>query len=341
MSLLNKKINPKMFRESMDRCYSGVKADPYLAGRIIASEKEKTVTGRRLSVRFVCIVAALVVLAAAAAAGIELAHHQVWSADGEMHDFTIPQIDEEKPETYPGMSESREDLNNAMSIMMSEIPDDEYAVVWYEYSMDGENTSKYVRPHEKVKVFTSFGEFRKYMAKVEYLTIPSWLPEDVAEEDFYAEVEIGLKSEEEGKLIWDDFEEKNEKAQLIEEREKGEIHLRRYHFDEADEIIKGYTVSAYSERFGALNAHGEVSSDGAVFTIDEDRTTRPVQIPGMDHSLLVISPHPEWPTPHELLMRRNLDTKAFFGKEVEAEEIVYAATDGSEPECMLKMFGGQ
>ena len=341
MSLLNKKINPKMFRESMDRCYSGVKADPYLAGRIIASEKEGTRTGRRLSVRFVCILAALVVLAAAAVAGIELAHHKVWSADGEMHDFTVPQIYEEKPETYPGMSVSREELDNTMSVMMSEIPDDEYAVAWYEYSMDGVNTSRNLRTHAKVKVFTSFGEFREYMANVEYLTIPSWLPEDVAEDDFYAEVEFGLKSEADDQLTWDYYEEQNEKAQLIEEREEGPVHLRRYHFDEADEIIKGYTVSVYSESLHGLNVHGEVSTSGGVFTIEDDRTTRPVQIPGMDNSLLVISPNPEWPNMHELLMRRNLDTKALFGKDVEAEEIAYASTDGPEPECMLKMFGGQ
>ena len=40
-------------------------------------------------------------------------------------------------------------------------------------------------------------------------------------------------------------------------------------------------------------------------------------------------------------LSRNLDSKTLFGKDVEAEEIVYAATDGSEPECMLKMFAGE
>ena len=338
---MNNKIDPKAFRESMDRCYSGVRGDPFLAGRIIASEKAGTSTGRRFSVRFVLILAALVILATAAVAGMELARSTVWSVDGEMHEFTVPEIYEEKPDTYPGMSVSREELNNTLSIMISEIPDDEYAVAWYEYSMDGVNTTKHTRTHNKIKTFTSFGEFREYMANVEYLTIPSWLPEDVGEEDFYAEIQFGLQSEEDDKIIWDDFEEKNEKAQLIEERTEGDVHLRRYHFDEADEIIKGYTVSVYSESLGALNAHGEVSTYGTVFTIEDDRTTRPAQIPGMDHALLVISPNPEWPTPHELLMRRNLDSKTLFGKDVEAEEIVYAATDGSEPECMLKMFAGE
>ncbi len=338
--MLNNQINQKMFRESMDRCCSGVKADPFLAGRVIATEKTEKGSSRKLSVRFVCIVAALVVLATAAVAGIELARYRVWYG-GEVYELTVPQIYEEKPETYPGINESTEELNYTMSVLMSEVPDDEYAEAWFEYSMDGVNTTRSIRVHDKIKVFTSFREFREYMANVEYLTIPSWIPEDVAEEDFYAEVQFGLKSEEDDRLLWQGFDERNEKVQLTEEREEGSVHFRRYRFDGAAEIIKGYSLSVYSKSLGSLNAHGEVSSDGGMFTIDEGKTASPVRIPGMDDSLLVISPEPEWPNMHDLLMRRNLDGAELFGKDVQIEEIAYASNDGTDPECMLKMFSGK
>ena len=45
---MNRKISPDMFRESLDRCSSGVHGDPFLAGRIIASGKEEVKMKRKL-----------------------------------------------------------------------------------------------------------------------------------------------------------------------------------------------------------------------------------------------------------------------------------------------------
>ena len=50
---MNEKIRPDEFRESMDRCLSGVKADPFLAGRVLASKEGEPAMKRKLSVSLV------------------------------------------------------------------------------------------------------------------------------------------------------------------------------------------------------------------------------------------------------------------------------------------------
>ena len=342
---MNKKIDPKAFRESMDRCYSGVKGNPFLAGQIIASEKAENGANRTISVRFVSIVAVLVLLAVAAvAAATSMVYTKVWGiGDGEeLHDFSEQEIYAQEPESYPGISMSRERVDQLMNDLVYNCPEDEYVVAWIEYSLDGVNTTRTIKTHEKNKIFDSFEDFRQFMMNVEYMTIPSWIPEDLTEH-FYAEVHFGLKSEEKGneQFLWEGMDEKNEKAQLIEEGTKGPVHFRRYHFDEADAIIKGYTLIMESEKLGNLTVNSLLSTYEDMFEIDEDATRRKVEIPGMDNALLVIKPDPEWPHPHDLLMRRFLDGAALFGTEMPVEEILYLGNDGSDPDCMVRMFSGK
>ncbi len=67
---MNDKINTNEFRESLDRHLSDMKADPFLAQRIIASEKEERPVKKKFSFAVVLAVAVLVIGAAVAIAEI-------------------------------------------------------------------------------------------------------------------------------------------------------------------------------------------------------------------------------------------------------------------------------
>ena len=172
---MSKRINPEVFRESVDRTCSGVRANPFLAGRIMAEEKEEKGTGRKISIRFVTILSILVLAAVAAYAAIGMVYAPVWDGE-EVREFGMPEIYAEQP--YLGEGVNKEELDDITWELVNSVGDDEYAEAWYEYSLDGENTTRSVRTHEKKKVFETYEEFRQYMTNVDYLTLPSWFPEE-------------------------------------------------------------------------------------------------------------------------------------------------------------------
>ena len=181
----------------------------------------------------------LVLAAVAAYAAIGMVYAPVWDGE-EVREFGMPEIYAEQP--YLGEGVNKEELDDITWELVNSVGDDEYAEAWYEYSLDGENTTRSVRTHEKKKVFETYDEFRQYMMNVDYLTMPSWFPEET--EYFYAEAVMGLKADsgEEDSFLWQGYGEENEKAHLIEERMEGQVHFRRYSFDEADTIVKGYMI---------------------------------------------------------------------------------------------------
>ena len=65
---MNDKINANEFRESLDRHLSDMKADPWLAQRIIASERGEGKVKKKLSVSVILVVSLLLVLTTAALA---------------------------------------------------------------------------------------------------------------------------------------------------------------------------------------------------------------------------------------------------------------------------------
>lgn len=330
---MSKRINPEVFRESVNRTCSGVRANPFLAGRIMAAEKEEKGTGRKISIRFVTILFILVLAAVAAYAAIGLVYSPVW--DGEkVRQFGMPELYAEKPEIH-----SRE-LDDIMWELLDTVGDDEYAEVWYEYSLDGENTTRMVRIHEKKKVFETYEEFRQYMTNVDYLTVPSWFPEET--EYFYAEAVMGLKADsgEEDSFLWQGYGEENEKAHLIEERMEGQVHFHRYSFDEADTIVKGYMIDFGMKEGGRILIHSDLQTD-TIYGIPEDGEVKKVTAPGMSSGILVTVPEPEWPRTNELLMMRNLDAKTLFGTEDEVAEVVTVAEEVLGPEVMMKLFGAE
>ena len=334
---MSKRINPEVFRESMNRTCSGVRANPFLAGRIMAAEKEKTGTSRKISIRFVTILSILVLTAVAAYAAIGLVYSPVWDGE-EVRQFGMPELYAEKP--YLGEDVNTEELNDLTWELVNSVGDDEYAEAWYEYSLDGENTTRSVRTHEKKKVFETYEEFRQYMTNVDYLTMPSWFPEET--EYFYAEAVMGLKADsgEEDSFLWQGYGEENEKAHLIEERMEGQVHFRRYSFDEADTIVKGYMIDAWLNDGERILIHSDLETD-TFYGIPEDGEVRKVTAPGMSSGILVTVPEPEWPRTNELMMMRKLDAQTLFGTEDEVAEVVTVAEEVLGPEVMMKLFGAE
>ena len=81
---MNDKINANEFRESLDRHLSDMKADPWLAQRIIASERGEGKVKKKLSVSVILVVSLLLVLTTAALAVTGLYQVINWKGDGNL-----------------------------------------------------------------------------------------------------------------------------------------------------------------------------------------------------------------------------------------------------------------
>ncbi len=324
---MSEKIRPDTFRESMDRYYGDVKPDPFLARRIIASEKGENRMHRTISTRVVTIVAVLVLIAAAACAATELIRRQAWGGGG-VYEFTM-----EAEETDPIPEYRSED---AAGLIM-DVPDDAYAVA-YVRSRDGSYDIT-VRDHPKMKVFEDPEAFMAAAGEIGYLTLPVELPEEL--EYFYGEIIYGLKQEgNKESFLWEGFREENEHAHLVEEKQKNNVSFRRYELDEDAVIVTGYHISM-GVNGKQLVVNAEVTCSDDIFLLPDDSATREVTVQGMESALLAVQEDPAWPTPNDLYMRRTLDTKALFGTDVEAEEVIYASYEGTDAELLVKMFGGK
>ena len=162
---MSNSLKPEAFRESVYRCFPGVKTDPFLAGRIIASEKGETKVKKKVSFSLAFVLLILFVLAAAACAGTVIYREVNWKGEP---------IETEAPD-WPEIRTPEEDENIAvMDQLTEEVPEGDYSYTQY----DGPDFRQ-VHEHYKQKNFTSFEEFRQYMADWDYLTVPAWLPEDV------------------------------------------------------------------------------------------------------------------------------------------------------------------
>ena len=75
---MSNSLKPDEFRESVYRCFPGVKTDPFLAERIIASEKGETKMKKKISFSLAFVLVVLLVLAAAACAATVLNRQVNW-----------------------------------------------------------------------------------------------------------------------------------------------------------------------------------------------------------------------------------------------------------------------
>ena len=222
---MNNKVTPDSFRSAMDRVLSGSKADPFLASRIIASEKGEPKM-KKTSVSIALVLLVLIILATVAYAASKMSHNVDWKGETilEYPNTFDEEMAEFKASTGMSMNEAYEIANR----LAAEVPDNYYVEVNYELPGD-HNAFAF---HPKRKCFTSFEEFKEYMMDYDYLTLPAWLPEDMT--GFNAEVHMDMSPV----LHRNDIE--------IEEYQDGPAHYSRYTFDDSLSVVTGYQIEFYT-----------------------------------------------------------------------------------------------
>ena len=265
---MNNKVTPDSFRSSMDRVLAGSKADPFLASRIIAAEKGEPKM-KKASVSIALVLLILIILATVAYAASKMSHFVNWKGEtiSEFPDTTDEEYAEFKASTGMSMYEAYEIANR----LAAEVPDNYYVEVEYELSGD-HNAFSF---HPKRKRFTSFEEFKTYMADYDYLTIPAWLPENMT--DFNAEVQMDMSPA----LRRNDIE--------VEEYQDGPAHYKRYTFDDSLSVVTGYRIEFYIG-LGNVWIDSHMYNESIIpevgASLRETDSVRVVNVRGMDDSLL-------------------------------------------------------
>ena len=265
---MNNKVTPDSFRSSMDRVLSGSKADPFLASRIIAAEKGEPKM-KKTSVSIALVLLVLIILATVAYAASKMSHSVNWK--GETINEYPDTIDEELAEFKASTGMSMHEAYAIANSLAAEVPDNYYVKV--EYELPGDHNA--FSSHPKRKRFTSFEEFKAYMADYDYLTIPAWLPENMT--DFNAEVQMDMSPA----LRRNDIE--------VEEYQDGPAHYSRYTFDDSLSVVTGYRIEFY---IGLGNVwvesyvYNETKYSEPGNSLGEKDVVRVVNVKGMEDSLL-------------------------------------------------------
>ena len=141
---MNKRITAEDFYNAIERQFSDLKPDPWLAQRIIASEKGEAKVKKKLSVS---VIVALLLLALATVALAVTGLYRVinWQGDVtrtiEFSQKSNSEIVQSVPEEW--YMESMESLNS----FISEIPDEETTFAWYNNDDGSIKCSKLHKKH--------------------------------------------------------------------------------------------------------------------------------------------------------------------------------------------------
>ncbi len=277
---MNEKINRDMFRESLDRCSSGVHADPFLAGRVIAAGKGEKKMKKKM---FTSIALALVILFALAAVAYSATTiYRRVNYKGE----TVETPDGYETHEYP---EKARDYDAMCDELIDQVPDEECGI--FQVTV---GPGHYVNSEHKKQVqFSSFDDFARYMEEADpnYLMIPAWLPDY---RTFYARVEMDLK--EDGSY---------ERVAYMTE---GDAAFGQYRFEEGSEIITGYIITLDGEDEDAcveIMADMSDSTGEMRFALQDGETGEPVKVKGADDALLIRSSIPQ--SRNRLYLRSGLD----------------------------------
>ena len=161
---MSEKIRPDEFRESMDRCLSGVKADPFLAGRVIASKEGEPRMKRKLSVSLVFALVALLALGTVAYSATIL--FRSVNFDGEVVSTEPPR---DLNDCFYGSDMTAAETKALVEQTADDVPDDIYCQAWYSSPKDG---ATYLSTHRRTKKCTSYEEFLECMKGVNNLHLP-------------------------------------------------------------------------------------------------------------------------------------------------------------------------
>ncbi|MBR5962071.1 MAG: hypothetical protein IKZ98_13895 [Clostridia bacterium] len=325
---MNEKIRPDEFRESMDRCLSGVKADPFLAGRVIASKEGETGMKKKLSLSLVFALVALLALGTVAYSATRL--FRSVNMKGEVVSTEPPSY--EDTDFFYGSGMSAKETKELVEHTAMDVPDDVFCQAWYSSPKDG---ATYLSTHPRMKKFTSYEEFLESMAGIDYLTLPAQLPEDYA--SFYAEIHMDCAY--------------GYPLELLEEGENGPVRYVRYTYDESASVITGYIlIFHYEDQSKDIHISASLSGHGPEsYILTDTESSDPVTIQGMDEALMLTMPGHY----SQLHMERRFDwekqIRIHAPKKYNSDESdngfyryehVIVSSHNRSPEELLKIFNG-
>ena len=331
---MNKKISANEFRESLDRHASCLKANPWLAQGIIASEmKGETKVKRKWTTSVVIALLMILTLGTVAYGVTSLCRSVNWQ--GEVTRTIEAEV------TPEPSAEERKEIEAQWSRMqdfIDKLPEDEFVLAWYDTGteeVDFSDPSKFAYK-SMTKHFRNAEDFMEYMSGVTTVTAPVWFPEGQYE---YLIADVFLYAGKDGKY------------ELVDEGADGPIHYIRYRVDEKDAVVSGYRLSISMTDRRGYSVSAELRPDGyddAAYLNDGEIVER-VTVKGMDEALLLRNRESG---ESDLTMRRKLAEPV--GLKVvpvrsDEEQIVECSHEvvscwgfeGVEPDELQKLFNGE
>ena len=326
---MNEKIRPDEFRESMDRCLSGVKADPFLAGRVLASKEGETRMKRKLSLSLVLALVVLLALGTVAYSATRL--FKTVNFKGEVVS-TEPPYDMADSFQKDGINiqKARETIHK----MILEEPNDDVIISAWCTSPTDNATFSEVR--HRMKTFTDYGEFLEFMDGIDYLTLPSQLPEGYT--SFTAKVYM--------ECLWGNTPE------LVDKGEEGPVQFVRYTFDDSAAVITSYEMLFSYEvpEKDIIIDSSLIGRSPGLYGLRDCDSAEPVTVNGMDEALQLTiagSIHPA-----RLLMLKHLGQEQFIhvnrppevnkpDSGVYQNEQIFVVSKGGDPKELIKLFSAE
>ena len=323
---MNKKISANEFRETLDSHASDLKANPWLAQSIIASEtKGETKVKRKWTTSLVIALLIILTLGTVAYGVSHMWRTVNWQGEVTNTDEHIMiEIPEESREQFDKLTE-----------YMNSVPDNEMVGAWID---DGtELTLWNSRRRPMRKTFRNKEDFLEYMSGITTLTAPASFPEGEYE---YFLAEVYMFCKETGKY------------ELVEDGENGSIHYARFRVDEDDFVPVEYNVAISMRNGKHYNIWSSLREEmrDAVY-LDEGESVEKIQVKGMDEVLLIKNRKDS--AENVVSMHRKLDEpvgwKLVYGDNPYREDTGYYSDEyiaiwsnkGADPANLVKMFTGE
>ena len=320
------KMRKEEVQEALNRSLSGLHEDPWLAQRILASEKGEERMKKKQTKGMVLVLIALISITVVAFAATEVYKTITINQKGEIIDEQEVLMQPQPTQTPTPMTDDefaytreQEYLNNA--------PEDQYA----EVTSDGSGASRGPQ-----KTVFSESEFRALMAECDYLTQPDFVPEGYHFE--MATVFLGC----------------DEAAdyQLEELKQEEDTDYFRYSIPAGYEKVTGYDVTYRDNEGGYISIYDMLAeyTDEHLFSFPEAYDYRSMDLPGMEYSISIAGNG--W---NRLIMMRKLNSPIlcrwypekykrdypnrmpdFFT--YQSEEI-HASSNSVDVEALISMYG--
>ena len=330
---MSDKISANEFRESLDRHLSLVKADPWLAQRIIASERGEKKVKKKLSVS-VIVALLLLVLATVALAVTGLYRVINWQGDITR---TTELTQASGLETL--QSETEDWREDSLHSFISEIPNEETTFAWYN---NDDGSIRCSELHQKQIPISSIEWFAEYMQGIQHLSVPISFPEGNIS---YCYGQVFLECKAFGNYT------------LIKNGQSGSMCYNRFLIDESSSVTTGYDLfftSGDPENGTQYHIRSELRDRtyDEPLMLREGESARKVTIEGMSDALLITAEDPTYPD--GLIMQRKLDEPVKL-KQLPLNNILEESDDRNyqyeyitvwvhncdDPGCLLELFSAE